>query len=114
MQSDFVNSITHEFHTPLATIIIANKNLQNDKINSRKENILPLTKIIERQSQRLKTLFERVLDITTMNNFTLNKKEFILDNLLDDVLLDYRLMLSDNNIEIVFNKNNDGKKGIIR
>jgi len=110
MQSDFVNSITHELHTPLATIIIANKNLQNDKINSRKENILPLTKIIERQSQRLKTLFERVLDITTMNKFTLNKKEYILDNLLDDVLLDYRLMLSDNNIEFVFNKNNDERK----
>lgn len=110
MQSDFVNSITHELHTPLATIIIANKNLQNDKINANKENILSLTKIIERQSQRLKTLFERILGITTMNKFTLIKKEYILGNLLDDVLLDYRLMLSDNNIEFAFNKNNDGSK----
>jgi two-component system, OmpR family, phosphate regulon sensor histidine kinase PhoR len=109
MQSDFVNSITHELHTPLATIIIANKNLQNDKINAQKENILSLTKIIERQSQRLKTLFERILDITTMNKFTLNKKEYILGKLLDDVLLDYRLMLSDNNIEFEFNRNNDDR-----
>jgi two-component system phosphate regulon sensor histidine kinase PhoR len=109
MQSDFVNSITHELHTPLATIIIANKNLQKDKINAQKENILSLTKIIERQSQRLKTLFERILDITTMNKFTLNKKEYILGNLLDDVLLDYRLMLSDNNIEFELNRNNDDR-----
>ena len=110
MQSDFVNSITHELHTPLATIIIANKNLQNDKINANKENIVSLTKIIERQSQRLKTLFERILGITTMNQFTLSKKEYILGDLLDDVLLDYRLMLSNRNIEFVFNKNNEDRK----
>ena len=107
MQSDFVNSFTHELHTPLATIIIANKNLQNDKINAQKENISSLTRIIDRQSQRLKILFERIMDITTMNKFTLNKKEHILGNLLDDVLLDYRLLLSDNNIEFEFNKNNN-------
>lgn len=110
MHSDFVNSITHEFHTPLATIIIANKNLQNDKINAHKESILPLTKIIERQSLRLKTLFARVLDITTMNKFTLNKKVFVLGDLLEEILLDYRLMVSDTNIEFVFNKKDDNQK----
>lgn len=104
MQSDFVNSITHEFHTPLATIIVANKNLQNEKIIEKKENIQPLTRIIERQSQRLKILFSRVLDITVMNESTLQKKEYFLYDLLDEILLDYRLKLSDTNIEIDFLK----------
>ena len=104
MKSDFVNSITHEFHTPLATIIIANKNLQNEKVLERKENIQPLTSIIERQAQRLKTLFSRVLDITLMNESTLHKKEYFLNDLLDELLLDYRLKLSDSNIEINFLK----------
>lgn len=110
MHSDFVNSITHEFHTPLATIMIANKNLQTDKISAHRENILPLTKIIERQSQRLKTLFARVLDITTMNQFTLNKKEVLIGDLLDEILLDYRLMVSETNIEFVFSKNDNHTK----
>lgn len=110
MHSDFVNSITHEFHTPLATIIIANKNLQTDKINAHRANILPLTKIIERQSLRLKTLFARVIDITTMNQFTLNKKETLIGDLLDEILLDYRLMVSETNIEFVFNKNENNIK----
>jgi two-component system, OmpR family, phosphate regulon sensor histidine kinase PhoR len=107
MQSDFVNSITHEFHTPLSTIIVANRNLQNEKIIGNKENIQPLTKIIERQSQRLKTLFSRVLDLTVMNESTLQKKEYSLLDLLDEILLDYRLTLSDANIEIEFSKDSE-------
>ncbi|MEP7143937.1 MAG: HAMP domain-containing sensor histidine kinase [Ferruginibacter sp.] len=102
MKSDFVNSISHEFHTPLATIIIANKNLQNEKVLEKKDNIRPLTNIIERQAQRLKTLFSSVLDITLMNESTLQKKQYFLNDLLDEVLLDYRLKLSDSNIEINF------------
>jgi two-component system phosphate regulon sensor histidine kinase PhoR len=107
MQSDFVNSITHEFHTPLSTIIVANRNLQNEKVIERKENIQPLTKIIERQSQRLKTLFSRVLDLTVMNESTLEKKDYLLLDLLDEILLDYRLTLSDTNIEIEFLKESE-------
>lgn len=104
MKSDFANSITHEFHTPLATIMIANKNLQNAKVLERKENIQPLTSIIDRQSQRLQTLFSRVLDVTVMNESTLQKKVYHLNDLLDEILLDYRLQLSDKNIEIDFFK----------
>lgn len=113
MKSDFVNSITHEFHTPLATIIIANKNLQNEKIIGKKENIQPLTKIIERQSQRLKTLFSRVLDVTVMNESTLEKKEYFLNDLLDEILLDYRLKLSDSNVEIEFEKDEENPKVLL-
>ncbi len=104
MKSDFANSITHEFHTPLATIMIANKNLQNAKVLERKENIQPLTNIIDRQSQRLQTLFSRVLDVTVMNESTLQKKDYRLNDMLDEILLDYRLQLSDKNIEIDFFK----------
>ncbi|MDE1191713.1 MAG: HAMP domain-containing sensor histidine kinase [Arachidicoccus sp.] len=106
MKSDFVNSITHEFNTPLSTIIVANRNLQNDQIINNKEQILSLTKIISRQSQRLKTLFGRVLDITTMNEATLNKNEYQLSDLLEEILLDYRLTTIDMNVLIELNKNN--------
>jgi len=104
MKSDFVKSITHEFHTPLATIIIANKNLQNDKVLEKKSNIQPLTDIIERQASRLKTLFSSVLDITVMNAESLQKKKYLLNDLLDEILLDYRLKSSGSNIEIDFVK----------
>lgn len=102
MRSDFINSITHEFHTPLSTIMVANKSLQNDKIVENKEQLLPLTKVIERQALRLKTLFTQVLDITKMNKSSLKKDFYQLNDLLDEILLDYRLKLANNNTQIEF------------
>ena len=104
MKSDFVNSITHEFHTPLATIMVANKSLQNERITEKKENIAPLTDMIARQTARLKTIFSQVLDITVMNNATLKKESYHLGELLEEILLDYRLTLTDKNVEIKLEK----------
>ena len=110
MKSDFVNSITHEFNTPLATIMIANKNLQKEKIIAKKENFQPLTNIIERQSLRLQTLFSRVLDLTVMSESTLDRKEYYLNDLLEEICEDYRLKLSESNIEIEFRKETENRK----
>lgn len=100
MKSDFVNSITHEFNTPLSTIIVANKNMQNDKILANADNIKPLTKIIERQSLRLKKLFDQLIDITTMDNSSLQKEPCELNQLLQEITTDYRLKISGQNIDI--------------
>lgn len=113
MQSDFVNSVTHEFNTPLSTIIVANKNLQNENIYNQGELILPLTEIIERQSQRLKTLFSRVLDITKLNENSLNKKEFVFADLMDEILLDYRLTSDEKNILLTFTNNLNNEKVLL-
>jgi two-component system phosphate regulon sensor histidine kinase PhoR len=94
MKSDFIHSITHELHTPLAAIIVANRTLQNDKIRVSRETVQPLTEVIERQSDRLKALIGQVLDITTMNQVSLKKEPHSLHHLLDEILLDYRLKLS--------------------
>lgn len=94
MKSDFINSITHEFHTPLAAIIVANKTMQNEKIITNKDSIRPLTEVVQRQSERLRILISQVLEITTMNKISLSKEEHSIHHLLDEVLLDYRLKLS--------------------
>lgn len=107
MKSDFVNSITHEFHTPLATIMIANKNLQNEKILEKRENIKPLTDVIFRQATRLKYLFGQVLDIAIMDKTTLQKTEYALPELLDEIIYDYRLKLAENNVSIQYEADPD-------
>lgn len=94
MKSDFINSITHEFHTPLAAIIVANKTMQNEKIISNKDSIKPLTEVVQRQSERLRALISQVLEITTMNKIPLQKEEHSIHLLLEEILLDYRLKLS--------------------
>lgn len=107
MKSDFINSITHEFHTPISTIMVANKSLQNEKISSKKENIDNLTDVIERQTLRLQTLFDQVLDITKISGATLEKDEYDLNEILEEILLDYRLKLTDEKVTITFNKENN-------
>lgn len=100
MKSDFVNSITHEFHTPLAAIIVANKNLQVDRVAGDKDKVVSLTKVIARQSERLKSLFDQVLNVTSMQHLQLVKEKHSLRLLLDEILLDYRLKLTDPNVKI--------------
>ncbi|HTI07965.1 MAG TPA: HAMP domain-containing sensor histidine kinase [Puia sp.] len=104
MKSDFINSITHEFHTPLAAIIVANKTMQNEKIIASPESLLPLTEVVQRQADRLKTLISQVLEITTMNKISLNKEEYSLHHLLDEILLDYRLKLTGANVRLMLHK----------
>jgi two-component system phosphate regulon sensor histidine kinase PhoR len=105
MKSDFINSITHEFHTPLAAIIVANKTLQQEKIAASPETVQPLTEVIQRQSERLKKLIGQVLDITTMNQVIVKKELHSVHHLLDELLLDYRLKLGGTPVELTLTKN---------
>jgi two-component system phosphate regulon sensor histidine kinase PhoR len=105
MKSDFINSITHEFHTPLSAIIVANRTMQNEKIVVNKENLLPLTEVVHRQAERLKTLISQTLQITTMNRLSLNQEERSVNHLLDELLLDYRLKTTESNVTLTLHKN---------
>lgn len=104
MKTDFINSINHEFNTPLSAIIVANKNLQNDKMVFNKENIQSLTDVIDRQSGRLKMLINQVMDITRTSTIKLDKKQYSLHLLLDETLSDYQLKLNDPSISISLEK----------
>jgi len=107
MKSDFINSITHEFHTPLSAIIVANRTMQNDKILSNKDSLLPLTEVVQRQAERLKTLISQTLGITTMNKLFLHVERSSVHHLLDELLLDYRLnaTASESEVTLTLNKN---------
>lgn len=113
LKSDFVNSITHEFHTPLTAIIVANKSLQNERILEQRDMVHELTAVIDRQSQRLKSLFGQVLDLTVMNASSLQKKTIFLEELLEELLLDYRLQLGAQQVSIQFNSDHKRSKVLL-
>lgn len=104
MKTDFINSITHEFNTPIAAITVANKSLQNEKINEKRENIVSLTGVIQRQTGRLQKLVSQVLDLTTLNHLTLQKEPHPMHHLLDEILLDYKINLGDKEVVIHLRK----------
>ncbi|MFD2743756.1 sensor histidine kinase [Sphingobacterium populi] len=102
MKSDFVNSITHEFNTPIATIQVANKTLKSQQLVQENKPLEALTDVIQRQSSRLQRLFSQVLDITAMSGYALQKEPENITCLLREMADDYRLKMSDSQTRIEF------------
>ena len=62
IKTDFVNNITHEFQTPLATMDIAIKTLQRKNEQMNEAHYHNTLAMIERQNERLQKLFRQVTE----------------------------------------------------
>ncbi|HJT72406.1 MAG TPA: HAMP domain-containing sensor histidine kinase, partial [Chitinophaga sp.] len=107
VKTDFINNITHEFHTPLTAIMVANKNIRNAKVLDNKIAIRSLSDIIERQSQRLKLLISQVLDIAAIDKLFVQKKPHDLNILVSDILTDFSIKFSSANVQIIYKRSED-------
>jgi two-component system phosphate regulon sensor histidine kinase PhoR len=61
IKSDFINNMTHEFKTPIATIQLATDALKNEKVLSDKEQILYYSGIIKEENRRMNKQVEKIL-----------------------------------------------------
>ena len=74
MKTDFINNMTHEFKTPVATIMIASEALRDPEVVEDKSRISRLANIIYDENVRLGNHIERVLSVAR-----LEKKELKLE-----------------------------------
>ena len=76
MKTDFINNMTHEFKTPVSTIMIASEALKDKEITLDKNRVWRLANIIFEENERLGSHIERVLNIARIekNDFKLDKK----------------------------------------
>ena len=74
MKTDFINNMTHEFKTPVATIMIASEALKDPELTPDKTRINRLASIIYDENVRLGNHIERVLNVAK-----LDKKELKLE-----------------------------------
>lgn len=93
MTADFLNSISHEFNTPVATILVANHSLLKDEIIKDEKKVKELSAVIDRQAQRLKKLIKQSLTITKLSDVNLDKTAVEFEPLLLESLADYSLKL---------------------
>lgn len=88
IQKDFVNNMTHEFKTPLATIKISSEVLKNPNIVNNPERLLNYATIINNECMHLTNQVERVLQMakSQKETITLNKELFELAPQLEEII----------------------------
>ena len=96
MKSDFINNMTHEIKTPIATIGLACEMLQDPSIASDPANNSTYIGIISDENRRMKLLIETILQNAKMSNknFTLNRSEIDINEIASSVAKNFQLKVS--------------------
>ncbi len=71
MKTDFINNMTHEFKTPIATISLASDSIASPMILNSPDKVLRFTNIIKQENTRMLNQVEKVLQMAM-----LDKKDF--------------------------------------
>jgi two-component system phosphate regulon sensor histidine kinase PhoR len=71
MKTDFINNMTHEFKTPIATISLAADSIGSPMILNDSSKVLRFTNIIKQENKRMLSQVEKVLQMAM-----LDKKDF--------------------------------------
>lgn len=105
MKTDFINNMTHEFKTPVATIMIASEALKDTEVSKDKSRINRLANIIYEENVRLGNHIERVLHTARMEkeNLKLEEKELSMNDLVAAVTDSMSLQLQKQGAKIKLN-----------
>jgi two-component system, OmpR family, phosphate regulon sensor histidine kinase PhoR len=95
MKTDFVNNMTHEFKTPLASLSLATDMLLRPDISNQPCQVHRYAKIISDENNRLKSRVEQVLHITLVERgeFRMQMKPLDIHKVVDESLKPYRLLI---------------------
>lgn len=87
IKTDFINNMTHEFKTPIATISISSEQLLKENTLNNPEKIKTYSRIIKDESIRLKSQVDQILNIALLDSTRtqLSKKPIDFHALITDV-----------------------------
>jgi two-component system phosphate regulon sensor histidine kinase PhoR len=109
MKNDFINNMTHEFKTPVATIMIASEALKDPEINDNKARVNKLAGIIYDENIRLGNHIERVLNIAKLekDNLKLELDPQDVNGIITTVVNSMSLQLQKRNGNVTLNLNDN-------
>ena len=109
MKTDFINNMTHEFKTPIATIDLALNAIKNEKVKQDEKLKNKYLNVINEENKRMNKQVENVLKISQLdkNKITLIKKENDLHKVINEAAERISLLLKTKDGSINFNYNAD-------
>lgn len=107
IKNDFINNLTHEFKTPIASISLATSMLKRDAVEVNEKKKANYLDLIEHESKRLEGQVDKVLQIAMIDsgNFSLNKKELDVHDAISKVVESMSLVVSKRQGSISLNLN---------
>jgi len=99
IKTDFINNMTHEFKTPIATINLALDAIRNPKIIGDEDKVKRYLKMIKDENKRMHAQVENVLRISKLekNELNISKERVELHEIIEDAITHIELIVEDRN-----------------
>ncbi len=111
IKSDFINNMTHEFKTPLATISLAVDALRNERVQQDVEKMQYFSGIIKEENKRMNKHVETILQAALLDKqeLKLEMKKVSATQLVQSALKNHQLQIQDRDgrVELNFNATKD-------
>ncbi|MEN2433931.1 HAMP domain-containing sensor histidine kinase [Weeksellaceae bacterium A-14] len=97
IKTDFINNMSHEFKTPLATISVATDSLANDRIATNPEKVKYYSHLIKQENLRMKKQVENVLNMSKLerNEVKLFLKETNVREMIQKITESFQLIVQE-------------------
>ncbi|MBS1653815.1 MAG: HAMP domain-containing histidine kinase [Bacteroidetes bacterium] len=111
IKNDFINNMTHEFKTPIATISLAVDALKNEKVVQDRDKMNYFSGIIKEENQRMNRQVETILRASQLEKqeVDLHLKPVHVHEIIKDVVDNFTLQLEykQGKVELLLNADND-------
>ncbi|WP_303318990.1 HAMP domain-containing sensor histidine kinase [Flavivirga abyssicola] len=97
IKTDFINNMTHEFKTPIATINLALDAIKNPKVIDDKDRVIRYLSMIKEENKRMHAQVENVLRISKLekNELNISKDRVNLHDIVEDAITHVELLVED-------------------
>jgi two-component system, OmpR family, phosphate regulon sensor histidine kinase PhoR len=97
IKTDFINNMTHEFKTPIATINLALDAIKNPRIIDDNEKVLRYVNMIRDENKRMHTQVENVLRISKLekNQLDVGKENVDVHDVIEEAITHVDLLVKD-------------------
>ena len=114
IKTDFINNMTHEFKTPIATINLALDAIKNPKVINDNERVMRYVSMIKEENKRMHAQVENVLRISKLEKKQLDVSKGPLDfyEVVEDAMTHVELLLKDKGGKITLHANQSASEGL--